>query len=561
MSTQMKTIISLTVFLFAIPWFMGASATAMAGPQIEDVTQKVYPCVVKVEARNLTRKIATGVVIDRDGHIVTTALITPRDEEIFITTAEGKRVEAEFLGMDSETHLAVIQAKDKNLTPIVLGKAGSLSPGVWIGVVSISPENTPQVTQGIVSSVAEDRVRLNVWVGRGMSGSPVVNRQGQMVGLLRGVYVDEQPIAFSFQEREVVGSGYVFSTAEAPASGMAMATPVDIVDFVATEIKTKGKVARGWLGVRIAMDEDDQVEITEVEEDSPAEIADLEEGDIVIAFDGKDVIDTESLAKMIRLKRPGDNVVMKIERDGETKDVKVKLGELTEESVWSDLERKFPTLFVTPSKGRLRTWSTPERATPEIFRFGFAHRKFIGVYTQLLNPELSEFFGVDKGTGLLIERLEKDSPAEKAGLKVGDVIVSADGKRVETTEELSSIIQDKEKGDKIKIEFLREKKKRTVDVEVDEEESETFPMSGDANWYLGTWEDYQDTFQDQSRKLAEIYKKMGGNQYEKYLQDQKKMNEQLKKQWEKQQKDAEKYNKDFFGKAGVFTKIRKGIRV
>jgi serine protease Do len=561
MSTQTKAIFSLTAFLFAIPLFMGTNAAAMGSPQIEDVTQKVFPCVVKVEARNLTRKIATGVVIDRDGHIVTTALITPRDEEIFITTSEGKRVEAEFLGMDSETHLAVIRAKDKNLTPIVLGKAGSLSPGGWIGVVSISPENTPQVTQGIVSSVAEDRVRLNVWVGRGMSGSPVVNRQGQMVGLLRGVYVDEQPIAFSFREREVVGSGYVFSTAEAPASGMAMATPVDVVDFVATEIMTKGKVARGWLGVRIALDDEDQVEIIEVEEDSPAEIADLEEGDIVIAFDGKDVIDTESMAKMIRLKRPGDNVVMKIERDGESKDVKVKLGELTEESVWSDLERKFPTLFVTPSKGRIRTWSTPERATPEIFRFGFAHRKFIGVGIQELNPQLSEFFGIDEGTGILISSIEKDGPADKAGLKVGDVIVKADGKRMESSQDLTGLIQDKDKGDKVEIEFIRDKKKRTVDVEVDEEESETFPVSGNASWYLGTWKDYQDTFQDQSRKLAETYKKMGEDQYKQYLENQKKMNEQLQKQWEKQQKDAQNNYKDFFGKAGVFTKIRKGIRV
>lgn len=559
MSTQTKAIFSLTVFLFAIPLFTGASAAPISGPQIEDVTQKVFPCVVKVEARNLTRKIATGVVIDRNGHIVTTALITPRDEEIFITTSEGERFEAEFLGMDSETHLAVVRAKDKNLTPITLARSEKLSPGLWIGVVSISPENTPQVTQGIVSSVAEERVRLNVWVGRGMSGSPVVNRQGEMVGLLRGVYVDEQPIAFSFQEKEVVGSGYVFSTAEAPASGMAMATPVDIVEFVATEIKEKGKVERGWLGVSIALDEDDRVEIIDVEKDSPAEISDLEEGDIVLVFDGKDVVDTESMAQMIRKKKPGDMVTIKIERDGKDKDVRVKLGELSEETVWSDLQRKFPTLF-TPSEGRIRTWSTPEYSRPEIFRFGYANRKFIGVYTQPLNPELSEFFGVDKGTGLLIERLEKDSPAEKAGLRVGDVIISADGKRVETTEELSRIIQDKEKGDKIAIEILRDRKKRSVDVEVEEEESdETFPVfSRDAGRSLNAWRDYQDTYQKQSKVLAETYKKLGEGQYEQYLESQKKMNEQLEKQLEKQRKYAEKYYKDA---SGIFIKSRKGIRV
>ena len=560
MSTQMKTIFSLTVFLFTIPLLVGAKTPTISGPQIEEVTQKVFPCVVKVEVRNLMRKVATGVVIDRNGHIVTTALITPRDGEIFITTSDGERVEAEFLGMDSETHLAVIQVKEKNLTPIAMAKSEKLSPGVWIGVVSISPENTPQVTQGIVSSVAEGRVRLNVWVGRGMSGSPVVNKQGQMVGLLRGVYVDEQPIAFSFQEKEVIGSGYVFSTAEAPASGMAVATPVDVVDFVATEIKEKGKVARGWLGVRIAPNEEDQVEIIEVEKDSPAEIADLEDGDVVIEFDGDEVIDTELLAKMIRMRKPGETVTVKIERKGKTQDVEVKLGELTEESLWSDFEQKFPTLFAPRTK--VETWSRPEFARPEIYRFGLGQRKFIGVYSRPLNPELSEYFGIDKGIGLLIEKIEKDGPAEKAGLKVGDVIVSADGKRVETTEELSSFIQDMEKGDKITIEYLRNKKKRTVEVEIGEEEQrESWPMLGSAGESMDFWNDYQDTYQEQSKKLAETYKKMGEGQYKQFMNDQKKMDEQWQKQWDKQKKNAQSYYTDAFKTLSYPKTKSKGIRV
>jgi S1-C subfamily serine protease len=556
----MKSIFSLTVILFAIPLFVGAKAPSISGPQIEDVTQKVFPCVVRVEVKNLMRKVATGVVIDTNGHIVTTALIFPRDEDIFITTSGGERIKAEFLGMDSETHLAVIQAKEIKLAPIEMAKSEKLSPGMWIGVVSISPENTPQVTQGIVSSVADERVRLNVWVGRGMSGSPVVNKKGQMVGLLRGVYVDEQPIAFSFQEKEVVGTGYVFSKAEAPASGMAVATPVDIVDFVATEIKEKGKVARGWLGVRIWLNEEDQVEIIEVEKDSPAEISDLEEGDIVIEFGGKEVVDTELLAKMIRMRKPGETVTLKIERDGKIQEVKVKLGELTEESLWSDFERKFPTLFAP--RGKIETWSAPEFARPEVFRFGFANRKFIGVGVQELTPGLSEFFGIDKGTGILISSIDNDGAADKAGLKVGDVIISADGKRMEHGQDLANLIQKKEKGDKITIEYLRNKKKRTVEVEVVEEErSESWPTLGYAGDYLDFWRDYQDTYQKQSKKLAETYKKMGKDQYKQQMENQKKMNEQWQKQWEKQQKDAQRYYNDAFKTLSYATKKSKGIRV
>ena len=560
MSRQIKSIFSLTVLLFAIPLVVGAKAPAISGPQIEDVTQKVFPAVVKVEVRNLMRKVATGVVIDRNGHIVTTALISPRDEKIFITTSEGERVEAEFLGMDSETHLAVIQVKEKNLVPIVMAKSEKLAPGAWIGVVSISPENTPQVTQGIVSSVTDDRVRLNVWVGRGMSGSPVVNKLGQMVGLLRGVYVDEQPIAFSFQEKEVVGTGYVFSKAEAPASGMAVATPVDIVEFVATEIKEKGKVARGWLGVRIAPNEEDQVEIIEVEKDSPAEIADLKDGDVVIEFDGKELVDTEVLAKMIRMRKPGDTVTLMIERKGEIQDVEVKLGELTQENVWSDFEQKFPNLFVP--KGEFEVMPAPEFARPEVFRFGFGQRKFIGVGVQELNPELSEYFGIDKGTGILISSIEKDGPADRAGLKVGDVIITANGDRMERSQDLVELIQDKEKGDKITIEYLRNKKQRTVEVEVEEEEqSESWPVLGSAGENQGFWRDYQDTYQEQSKKLAETYKKMGADQYKQFLNDHKKMDEQWQKHWDKQQKDTGRFYTDTYKNWGYTTKKPKGIRV
>jgi len=101
-----------------------------------------------------------------------------------------------------------------------------------VGVVSISPEGTPAVTQGIISSISNDWLRLNVWVTPGMSGSPVVDNNGRMVGLLRGVYSDEQPVVFEFREREVVGSGYVYSRAQAPSSGMALAVPIEIVSKV-----------------------------------------------------------------------------------------------------------------------------------------------------------------------------------------------------------------------------------------------------------------------------------------------------------------------------------------
>ncbi|HUT08433.1 MAG TPA: trypsin-like peptidase domain-containing protein, partial [Candidatus Latescibacteria bacterium] len=300
-------------------------------PNITDIAKKVFPSVVRVEVQNHMRRVATGVVVEKGGYIVTTALISPREEKITITTSEGKNIEAEFLGFDTETQLALLRAKDADLPAIALGKAGDLAPGSWICVVGVSPERTATVTQGIVSSVAEDKLRLNVWVTPGSSGGPVVDASGRMVGLLRGIYIEEKPVVFQFRDREQAGSGVVFSSrAEAPSSGMALAVPVDIVKDISAQIKDKGKVERGWLGVQIGLNENGQTFIGPVDPDSPAELAKIVEGDVVLKIGDRDVTTPNVLSAEIRKRKPGQDVTLKVERDGKPMDIKVKLGEFPE---------------------------------------------------------------------------------------------------------------------------------------------------------------------------------------------------------------------------------------
>ena len=138
-----------------------------------------------------------------------------------------------------------------------------------------------------------------------------------MVGLLRGIYMDELPVVFQFRDREQAGSGMVFSNrAEAPSSGMALAVPVDIVADVAGQIKEKGKVERGWLGVRIGQTEDDRTVIARVDPESPAELAKLQRGDIVLKIGDRDVTSPDVLVAEIRKRKPGQDVTLDIERDG-----------------------------------------------------------------------------------------------------------------------------------------------------------------------------------------------------------------------------------------------------
>jgi serine protease Do len=508
-----------------------AGAKGIAGePDITAVAKKVYPSVVRVEVHDRTRRVATGIVVEKGGYIVTTALMSPRGEKVSVTTSEGKKIEAEFLGFDTETQLALLKADDAGLPALTYGRAADLAPGSWICVVGVSPERTAAVTQGIVSSVTEDKLRLNVWVTPGSSGGPVVDANGRMVGLLRGIYMDEMPVVFQFRDREQTGSGYVFSSrAEAPSSGMALAVPVDVVRDVVAQIRDKGKVERGWLGVGIGLDADGRTVIGSVDRESPAEKAKLRAGDVVLKIGDRDVTGPDVLAAEIRKKKPGQDVSLKIERDGKPENVKVKLGEIAEDEALKEMDRRFPGLFAPDAPARMLApvpsipavpgkapkQAAPRPTAPKAPGWSFETGKYIGVYASELNRELSGHFGIKEGRGLIVSRLTEDGPAEKAKLKVGDVIVKVDGKRIETVNELIDLVQSKAKGEKVKLEVLRDKKAMTIEVEVAEEESGGPFGSGAMKEFLESWQGYTDALQKELRtwdsdRLPELRQRLKG---------------------------------------------------
>jgi serine protease Do len=548
MSEKGKVLLGLFALSMVMALSLNAAPAAIRPDEVsmENISRKVFPSVVKVEARDGMNRVATGVVIDKDGYIVTTALISAPDEEILVTTSDGRRGEAKFLGWDSETHLALLQAKERNLTPITTAKSGELPAGAWIGVVSMSPENTPSVTQGIVSSSAPDRLRLNVWVTRGSSGSPVVNKDGQMVALLRGIYTEDQPVVFEFREKEVVGSGYVFDRAEAPSSGMALGIPVEIVRDVTGEIKQTGKVSRAWMGVAIAENEKGQVVIENLEPESPAELAKLKEGDVLLSVDGKKITGGQMFVSEIRSKKAGQDVDLRVERERKTISMKVKLGEYPEATAKRELQAQFPKLFPPmPAKPgeapkppedfggyKISTFPRAPQGWPT-----WEKRKYVGMYLEELNQELLEYFGIKEGSGLLINRLTKGGPAEKSGLKVGDVVVRVDGQKVESVSGLSELIQDKKKGDKVKFEIIRDKKPMTVEAEVGEEEG---PSISDLFRSVPAPEEWG----TRSKELAREYDR-SSKVYEKYSSYQrdklKKLTGQMTEQGKKYEELAKGY--------------------
>jgi C-terminal processing protease CtpA/Prc len=227
--------------------------------------------------------------------------------------------------------------------------------------------------------------------------------------------------------------------------------------------KYEGDSDGAWLGIYLqnltgdlkeAMDlgSEEGVLVAGVVEDSPAEEAGLEEEDLVTEFDGTQVNSSSQLTKLVKKHSPGDEITLKLVRDGKTKTFTVVLGKQPKEKILSGS-------YAEPFLGY--------SGVPDVYSFTMSSGNRIGVRVQNLTEQLGSYFGVEDGQGALVTEVEEDTPAEKAGLKAGDVIVKVDGDDIEETGDLIEAISEKEEGDKAEITVMRDHASRTFNVEVE----------------------------------------------------------------------------------------------
>ncbi len=367
--------------------------------------------------------LGSGVVIRSDGHIVTNNHVVENAENLSVVTLDNTRYDAEIVGTDPFSDLAVIDVDASDMTSISFGNSDQLQTGQWVLAFGspLSENLANSVTAGIVSAVGrlqsprqrqpnqqdqkitsvQNFVQTDAAINPGNSGGPLVNLKGELVGINTAI-------------KSQTG-GY---------QGIGFAIPSNTVERVATQLIEEGEVRRAYMGVSynpasqsLIKNEDlpqGAAVIGRVEDGSPADKAGLKTKDIVIAINGEPLQNYLQLGNKVSSMRPGEEVTLTIRRNGEKKKISVTLGSANQESQTASGEGD------TPSKDQLM--------------------KELGLNIQNVTPEIARQLGLDEAKGVVITDVDRSNPMiRQSGLAPKQVIIEMAGKSIPDVETFQEV--------------------------------------------------------------------------------------------------------------------------
>jgi serine protease Do len=407
---------------------------------IETVAKKTIPAVVHIEVterqevanpllpfendpffrqffgnRNMPKKfqrevqgLGTGMILDGEGHILTNHHVVGGATKIEVTLADGRRFtgkSVKLVGTDPKTDLAVIQIEDKVALPYVtLGDSDKMEVGQWVVAIGHPRGLDETVTQGIISakhrrgisdpSGYQDYLQTDAAINPGNSGGPLLNLNGEVIGINAAILSES--------------GGF---------EGLGFAIPSNMANYIGKELIAKGKVVRGWLGVSIQDLTPELAQslgltgtkgalIADVIKGSPADVAAIKRGDVVVAFQNKPIEDASSLQNSVSIAAIGSDVNLTILRNGSKQDVKVKVG---------NLEEQEKTLAASLNK-----------------QYGIAVRS--------MTPQEVEKYGISSQQGVVITAVDSNGPFGKAGFEINDLIVQVENQPVSGSDSLYAIL-------------------------------------------------------------------------------------------------------------------------
>ncbi len=424
------------------------------GTFIKKALERISPSVVKVISQNHRRYIATGVAIEKDLVLSNIMVLNHPFDRIYIETVKGKVHDVKIAGKDKNSSLILLRTKGNVLTPVKRGKLPGT--GEWVGLVGVFYKQFPFLNQGIISSKSNTELILNATVAPGSTGGAVVNRNGEFIGIIRGVFGYKFFPQYTFKDDH---SELKIVSSVRGGNDLCYAIPSRQAFRIADDLEKFGHVKRGWLGVNIISDNRGLIQVDRVIKTSPAEVSGIMKGDKIIDISGKKIKTPAHLSESIKMLKPGDKILVSIERQGKLHKIQVKLADL-------DL-REMELIEIKEQQLANRFSKAPEfiESIPKIpnYTFNLSESFSLGVDVIPLTPELAEEFKVKSGRGLLVSKI-KIRKGEKTHLKVGDILISSNGLPLKSTSDLAESLKKVKKDEKVKVKLIR--KGKTIEKEI-----------------------------------------------------------------------------------------------
>ncbi|MCF6158263.1 MAG: DegQ family serine endoprotease [wastewater metagenome] len=378
------------------------------GGPLEDFFRRFFGDLPDRELRQ--RSLGSGFIVDKDGFIITNNHVVGRADEISVVLADGREYKAKVIGRDPKTDLALIKITSifRSLPVLRIGDSDRMRVGDWVLAVGNPFGLEHTVTQGIISATGrvigagpyDNFLQTDAPINPGNSGGPLVNLKGEVIGINTAIVATGQGISF--------------------------AIPVNLARSVISQLREKGEVVRGWIGVSIQTITPEMADyfglkelkgalIGDVLPGGPADKAGLKRGDVIISFGRKEIKDASDLSRIVAETPVGEEAEVTIIREGDKKILTLKVEELKEE--------------------RVRRQSQVQ--TPE---------SILGMRVDTITRRWQMEFGITHESGVVITRVIPNSPAALAGLQMGDVITEVNGKPVKDKEDYESALQQTEKG-------------------------------------------------------------------------------------------------------------------
>ena len=359
--------------------------------------------------------VGSGFIISPDGYILTNAHVVAGSSEVTVRMADAKReFKAKVVGADERTDIALLKVEQNNLPAAKLGKSSTLEPGQWVAAIGSPFGFANTITAGIVSATeralpAETYlpfIQTDVAVNPGNSGGPLLNLDGEVVGINSMIYSRT--------------GGYM---------GVSFAIPIEEAMDVSKQLREHGKVTRGRLGIGIQpvtkelaqsfkLDSTNGVVVVQVEPGSPAEKAGLQVGDVILSYNGKPIEEGNMLPRLVGGTKPGQQAKLEVWRKGERRTLSTTIGEMSS------------------STDKAAAAKPPAEGTPSS----------LGLSVRELQPEERKKLGVDFGVVVVDV---SPATAARTPLRRGDVIVAVNQERFKSVEEFNKLVAAQKKGETV----------------------------------------------------------------------------------------------------------------